>query len=38
MNNKQPGPIREALYLYQYLRGPHPEMHGNLSGAAPRPR
>jgi Spy/CpxP family protein refolding chaperone len=36
--------IREILTdvqkgkLDQYLQGPHPEMHGNLSGAAPPPR
>ena len=36
--------IREILTdtqkgkLDQYLQGPHPEMHGNLSGAAPLPR
>lgn len=24
--------------LEQYLQGPHPEMHGNLSGATPPPR
>jgi Spy/CpxP family protein refolding chaperone len=36
--------IREILTdpqkgkLYQYLQGPHPEMHGSLSGAAPPPR
>jgi hypothetical protein len=35
--------IRESLTdsqkgkLDQYLQGPHPEMHGNLSGAAPPP-
>ena len=36
--------IREILTdsqkgkLDQYLQGPHPEMHGNLSGATPPPR
>jgi hypothetical protein len=36
--------IREILTdtqkgkLDEYLQGPHPEMHGNLSGAAPRSR
>jgi hypothetical protein len=36
--------IREILTdtqkgkLDQYLQGPHPEMHGNLSGAPPPPR
>ena len=36
--------IREILTdtqkgkLDQYLQGPHPEMHGSLSGAAPPPR